>query len=116
MSQDADYLEKDYCLELAMNKYIWDNGVFGLKTAESLQYTMHFYNCKLLALRAYDEHTDLMSNQFEIGKDTLGKYIHFVGKSTQIFKGGLAEKELTTKDIKHYCNEGRIYLFILKNR
>ena len=88
--------------------------MFGLNSAESLQYTINFYNCELFGLRAYDEHRDLMCNQFEISKDSLGKYIHFVGRSTKTFKGGLAEKELTTKDIKHYCNEGRTYFFILK--
>ena len=94
---------------------IWDNGVFGLNSAESLQYTMYLYNCQLFGFRAYDEHRDLMCNQFKIGKDSVGKFIQFIG-STKTFKGWLAEKELTTKDIKHYCNEGRIYFFPSKNR
>ena len=93
---------------------IWDTGVFGLSSAESLQHTMYSYCCKLFGLRAYDEHRDLTCDQFEIGKDSVGKYIHFVGKSTKTFKGGLAEKELTTKDINHYCNEGKIHLLILE--
>ena len=33
---------------------IWDTGVFGLSSAESLQHTMYFYCCKLFGLRAYD--------------------------------------------------------------
>ena len=93
---------------------IWDTGVFGQNSSESLQYTMYFYNCKLFGLRAYDEHRDLTCEQFEIGRDSIGKYIHFVGKATKTFKGGLADKELKTKDIKHYCNDGKTHCYHIK--
>lgn len=87
---------------------IWNEGVFGLASAESLQHTMYFYCCKLFGQRAYDEHRGLERDQFEVGQDITGKYVHFIGRSNKTFKGGLAQKELKTKDIKHYCNEGKI--------
>lgn len=53
--------------------------VFGMHSSKALQYTVFFYNCKLFGLRAYDEHKSLECDQFDLGCDDRGKYIHFHG-------------------------------------
>lgn len=86
---------------------IWNNGVFGSASSESLQHTIFFYCCKLFGLRGYDEHRALLCEQFTVGdytEDT--RFVHFIGRSSKTFKGGLAQKELQNKDIKHYCKKG----------
>ncbi|KAK3107796.1 hypothetical protein FSP39_022395 [Pinctada imbricata] len=102
---------------------IWDERVFRLHSSQALQYTVFFYNCKVIGLRAFDEHRNLECAQFEIGQDDHGQFIRFSGRSSKTFKGGLQHLQLTNKDIKHYCDEGerclvdyyRIYLDALGN-
>lgn len=82
---------------------IWSQKVFGMHSSKALQYTVFFYNCKLFGLRAYDEHKSLECDQFDLGCDDRGKYIHFHGRSSKTYKGGLRHIQLQNKDIKHYC-------------
>ena len=86
---------------------IWEKGVFGNETAEKLQCTMFFYNCKLFGLRGHDEHHDLDCTQFITGEDTHGKYVEFVGRSTKTYKGGLGQRELANKNIRHYSQSSK---------
>lgn len=88
---------------------LWETGTFGDHSAESLQYTVYYYSCKIFGLRAYDEHRALECSQFTVGKEGGRKYVRFVGRSSKTYKGGLAQKEVKTKDIKHYCAEGKIF-------
>ncbi|XP_052679523.1 uncharacterized protein LOC128160267 isoform X1 [Crassostrea angulata] len=81
----------------------WSQKVFGMHSSKALQYTVFFYNCKLFGLRAYDEHKSLECDQFDLGCDDRGKYIHFHGRSSKTYKGGLRHIQLQNKDIKHYC-------------
>jgi hypothetical protein len=80
---------------------IWEAQVFGMHSAQSLQYTVFFYNCKLFGLRAFDEHRSRECEQFEIGSDNHRKYIHFIGRSNKTFKGGIKQMQLQNKDIKN---------------
>lgn len=90
---------------------IWTSGVFGLHSSQALQYTVFFYNCKIFGLRAFDEHRNLECSQFEIGQDEQGKFIRFTGRSCKTYKGGLKHLQLSNKDLKHYCQEGKLSLF-----
>ncbi|CAC5377675.1 unnamed protein product [Mytilus coruscus] len=81
---------------------LWVNGVFGKSSATTLKYTVFFYNCKLFGLRGRDEHRNFDCDQFEIGIDSTGKFIRFIGRNNKTFKGGLGHMQLANKDIKHY--------------
>jgi len=78
------------------------NVVFGDKTAEFLQFTMFFFNCQLFCLHAHDEHRDLECDQFSVD-DQNGKCVEFVGRLCKTYKGGMAQRELNNKTIRHYC-------------
>ena len=67
---------------------IWDKGVFGDKSTDSLQCTMFFYTCKLFGLRGHGEHCSLTCEQFNVGRDAHGKYAEFSGRSSKMYKGG----------------------------
>lgn len=91
-------------------KVLWEKGVFGNSTAEALQSTVFFYACKLFALRGHDEHHQLKCDQFAIGEDQGGKYVEFFGRSNKTYKGGLKDLEISNKNIRHYCQNGKISL------
>ena len=92
---------------------IWAQGVFGSHSSQAVQYTVFFYNCKIFGLRAYDEHRNLECSQFEIGQDDRGKFVRFTGRSSKTYKGGLKHLQCTNKDLKHYCQEGKIHVPLL---
>ena len=83
-------------------KQLWNNGVFWTRNAKSLQYTVFFYNCKLFAFRGGDEHRDLTTDQFTFGSDENGKFVEFKGKNSKTFSGGLKQRRLEAKQIRHY--------------
>ena len=76
---------------------IWNQKVFGMQSSLALQYTVFFYNCKLFGLRGYDEHKSLECDQFEVGCDERGKYIHFHCGLSKTYKGGLKHIQLQNK-------------------
>ena len=86
---------------------LWTNGIFGMESSVTLQYTVFFYNCKLFGLRGRDEHRNLDCSQFEIGQDATGKFLRFTGRNSKTFKGGMAHMKLTNKGIKHYAEDGK---------
>lgn len=86
---------------------LWNLGVFGNTSAENLQLSVFFYGCKFFGLRGYDEHRSLESEQFTVGRDDRGKWIQFVGKTSKTNQGGLRSMKLDTKNIRHYCAEGK---------
>lgn len=92
---------------------LWDKGVFGDSSSESLQSTVFFYACKLFALRGHDEHHDLYCEQFTVGTDDIGKYVQFDGRSSKTYKGGLKNLELANKSIRHHCQEGKINIILI---
>ncbi|CAG2217688.1 unnamed protein product [Mytilus edulis] len=53
-------------------------------------------------LRGVDEHRNLSVDQFELGKDQTGSYILFKGRANKTYKGGLNQRNLSAKNLKHY--------------
>jgi len=53
-------------------------------------------------LHAHDEHRDLECDQFSVD-DQNGKCVEFVGRLCKTYKGGMAQRELNNKTIRHYC-------------
>ena len=100
VKQAEPILPEDECV-------IWEKGVFGDKSAESLQCTMFFYACKLFGLRGHDEHRGLTCEQFVLGSDIHGKYVEFNGWSSKTYKGGLRDLELPNKRFRHYSQNGK---------
>ena len=84
---------------------LWSSGVFGQSCVQSLQYTVFFYSCKIFGLRGRDEHRNLECSQFELGQDSKGKFVRFMGRNTKTFSGGLAHLTISNKDIKHYTSD-----------
>lgn len=68
---------------------LWEKGLLGNSTGESMLNTLFFYNCKLFGLRAVDEHKTLSVDQFELGQDQKGKFINFTGRANKTYKGKL---------------------------
>ena len=89
---------------------LWLKGVFGGHSSEALQHTVFYYACKVFGLRGHDEHRQMEPSQFKVGQDAKGKYIQFIGRNNKTFDGGLNHLNFTTKNIRHYCPEGKYYL------
>ena len=66
---------------------LWEKGLLGNGNAKSLLNFVFFYNCKLFALRAVDEHKNLSIQQLELGEDQNGYYIQFTGRANKTYKG-----------------------------
>ncbi|XP_052084902.1 uncharacterized protein LOC127722094 [Mytilus californianus] len=81
---------------------LWEKNLLGNKSSKSVLNTMFFYNSKLFGLRGVDEHRNLSTDQFKIGKDQNGHYIAFSGRASKTYKGGLHQRHLTAKNIKHH--------------
>ncbi|XP_062597801.1 uncharacterized protein LOC134259217 [Saccostrea cucullata] len=47
---------------------LWEKGLLGNNTGESMLNTVFFYNCKMFGLRAVDEHKTLSVNQWIVSK------------------------------------------------
>ncbi|XP_063415439.1 uncharacterized protein LOC134697228 [Mytilus trossulus] len=90
-------------------KHLWDKGLLGKTTAKSLTNTMFYYNSKLFGLRGVDEHKHLNTDQFDLGVDQRGKYITFNGRASKTYKGGLNQRHLSAKNIKHYFQNNELY-------
>jgi hypothetical protein len=56
-----------------------------METSTGLSNCVFFYNCKLFAFRACDEHRNLDASQFEIGTDPANglKYVEFKHKKVE---------------------------------
>ena len=44
---------------------LWSSGQLGTHSAHTLLNSVYYYNCKIFALRSYDEHRKLLCTQFE---------------------------------------------------
>ncbi|XP_062569594.1 zinc finger MYM-type protein 2-like [Saccostrea cucullata] len=91
---------------------MWEKGVFGDGSSESLQHTMFFYNCKLFGLRGHDEHHELKCRQFVLGEDSSGKYMEFIRHASKTYKGRLAKMQLTNKQIRYFSPPDTALLLI----
>ncbi|XP_062601332.1 zinc finger MYM-type protein 2-like [Saccostrea cucullata] len=80
-----------------------NSGVLNQNTAQGLS-VCFFYNCKLFAFRANDEHRNLDVSQFSINYDHEPglKYLEFKGRSCKNVQGGLKHKKVETKNIHHF--------------
>ena len=57
----------------------------------------------MFGLRAADEHRFLQAEQFTIGTDHLGKFVHFTGHSCKNWQGGLKHRRISAKDLSIYA-------------
>lgn len=62
---------------------LWENGLLGNSTGESMLNTLLFYNCKLFGLKAVDEHKTLSVDQSELGQDQKSKFLNFTGRANK---------------------------------
>ena len=84
---------------------LWGMGIFSLTDSTGLHQALYFYLCKIFGLRAANEHTNLMAEQFKLGRDDKGEYVRFLGRPNKNNQGGLKEcGKLGFKDIKQYAN------------
>ena len=60
---------------------LWDQGIFGLQSADSN--AVFWYNCKCFGLRGGDEHRTLVAEQYSLDSDDCGRYLRFVGRTTK---------------------------------
>ncbi len=81
----------------------WTKEIFTSKTGKGLVNIVYWYSCKMFGLRAADEHRSLEAEQFTIGSDHLGKYLHFNGRSCKNWQGGLKHRRVEAKDLKIYA-------------
>lgn len=73
--------------------------VLNMNTAQGLSNCVFFYNCKLFAFRAKDEHRNLDSSQFSINHDhkTGLSFLEFHDRSCKKVQGGLKHKKWRPK-------------------
>lgn len=81
---------------------LWDMALLGANTAESLLYTVYFYNGKLFGLRAGEHRLIRLSNIVVEGNKIV--FDEFRGKT---FKGGLKDLKNKPRYIEHICHENR---------
>uniref|UniRef100_K1QYV8 Nuclear hormone receptor HR96 n=1 Tax=Magallana gigas TaxID=29159 RepID=K1QYV8_MAGGI len=63
----------------------------------------------LFGLRAVDEHKTLSVDQFELGQDQKDKFINFTGRANKTYKGGLYQRHVSAKSIKHHFQGEKVY-------
>lgn len=96
---------------------LWDKNLLGSGSSKSMLNTVFYYNCKLFGLRGMDEHRSLTSDQFTLGQDKEGTYIDFQGKTSKNFSGGLHQRKIEAKHVRHYSSSSdmRSLYLIYKN-
>ena len=90
-------------LSRAEEKQLWDSGVIGFHSSKAVSYGVFFYNCKIFGFRAMNEHVNLMVEQYEFGKDSQGEFVIFTGRVSKNVQGGLEQRKVDVKSIKHYA-------------
>ena len=81
---------------------LWDMALLGANTAESLLYTVYFYNGKLFGLRS-GEHRLIRLSNIVVERNKI-VFDEFRGKT---FKGGLKDLKIKPRYIEHICHENR---------
>ena len=81
---------------------LWQSGLLGCHSIESMMNTIFYYNCKLFGLRGEDEHRNLSPAQFKLGSDIHGNYLEFFGRGSKNLRGGIKMRKQVPKDLKHY--------------
>ena len=90
-------------LSRAEEKQLWDSGLIGFHSSKAVSYGVFFYNCKIFGFRAMNEHVNLMVEQYEFGKDSQGEFVIFTGRVSKNVQGGLEQRKVDVKSIKHYA-------------
>ena len=86
---------------------LWQSGQLGDGSSQSLFSTVFYYNCKLFGMRAMDEHRSLKCSQFSVGYEGNLRYIEFTGRSSKTLAGGLRQRNIDSKCIRHYSTVSR---------
>lgn len=83
---------------------LWETAVLNMETSTGLYSCVFFYNCKLVAFRACEEHRNLDASQFTISTDpeTGVQYVEFMGRASKNIQGGLKHKKVETTNNKHF--------------
>ena len=71
---------------------LWDQGIFGLQSADSILNAVFWYNCKCFGLRGGDKHRTLVAEQYSVDSDDCGRCLRFVGRSCKNYQGGLQHR------------------------
>ena len=61
----------------------WARSIFSVHTAEGLLKVVFRYNCKYFSLQGGDEHCELERDQYSIGSNEVGRYLHFMGSTSK---------------------------------
>ncbi|XP_061193639.1 uncharacterized protein LOC133201853 [Saccostrea echinata] len=85
---------------------LWEKKLLGSHTSKSYINTVFYYNCKLFGLRGPDEHRKLEVCQIKCG-DSDGN-IEFCGRTSKNFSGGLHQRNILAKTIRHYSESGTL--------
>ena len=95
----------------------WDKGIFNYVESKALQNAIYFYTSKVFALRAADEHANLLVEQFTFESDKEGEYVRFKGRVCKNNQGGLKTSgKISFKDLRQYAQPSnpRCYVKLLR--
>ncbi len=82
---------------------LWAKGLFGTHNASVLTNTVCFYNCKVFALRCYDEHRKLLREQFSKKIDNRSRvYLEYTDDGNKANRGRLKHIKVDPKVVRQY--------------
>ena len=82
---------------------LWAKGLLGTHNAKVLTNTVYFYNCKIFALRSYNEHHDLRREQFVKKVYEKGHvYLEYVDYGNKTNRGELKHMKVQPKIVCQY--------------
>lgn len=85
---------------------LWDKNFLGPHSSKSYINTVIYYNCKLFGLRGLDEHRKLEVCQLKCDVSDGKTYIEFCGRTSRNFAGGLHQRNILAKSIRHFSESG----------
>ena len=91
-------------ISVQQESVLWEKGILNVESALGSR-AVYYYNCKVFGLRGRDEHRNLKINQYYFGSDESGNCINFRGRACKNVTGGLNQRKVHLKDIKHYDTE-----------
>ena len=84
---------------------LWSSGQQGTHSAHALLNSVYYYNCKIFALRSYDEHRKLLCTQFEKKVDEQnGVYMQYTEFGSKTNQGGLKHMKFQNKHVRQYAD------------
>lgn len=85
---------------------LWDKNFLWPHSSKSYINTVIYYNCKLFGLRGLDEHRKLEVCQLKCDVSDGKTYIEFCGRTSRNFAGGLHQRNILAKSIRHFSESG----------